>query len=180
MLKRPGRIRFEFTVQGVTGVFVSDGQQGWRVSPFEGDVGPAPLDEEVVKEAAEQADIEGPLVDWKAKGQLVELVGREMVGSRESYKLKVTLKSGMVRYEYLDAKSFYLLRSEFTRQIRGRPVQIETTYGDHKKTGGVLFPRLIEVAAAERPQRLKVVVDKLEINVPLSDALFEMPAEAKP
>jgi len=179
-LKRPGRIRFSFTVQGVTAVYASDGVHGWRVSPFDNDTGPTPLPEEVVSEALEQGDIEGPLVDWKSKGHQVELVGREVVGGRETYKLKVTLKSGAVAYEYLDVTTSTPVKSETTRQVRGKAVQIETTYGEYKKTKGILFPRRIEVAAAGRPQRLKVVVDKIEVNPPLSDALFEMPAAARP
>ena len=35
-LKRPAHTRFEFKVQGVTAVFVSDGKHGWKVDPFQG------------------------------------------------------------------------------------------------------------------------------------------------
>jgi outer membrane lipoprotein-sorting protein len=178
--KRPNRTRLQFTLQGVTGVFVSDGEHGWKVSPFDGDEAPTAMPDEAVKEAAEQGDLEGPLVDWKAKGHQVEFVGPETVAGREAYKLKVTLKSGGVRYEYLDAKTFYRVRTDSTRQVRGRPVQIETTFTDYKKTNGVPFPRLIEVVAAGRPQRLTVTVEKIEVNPPLSDTLFQMPEPAQP
>jgi len=175
-LKRPSKTRFEFTVQGITGVYVSNGEKGWQVSPFNGDMEAKPMSAEAVTDAMEQADIEGPLVDWKAKGHKVELTGREVLDGREAYKLKLTLKGGGERYEYIDVKSAYLLRSDSTRQVRGRPVQIQTTFADYKKTGGVLFPRAIEIAAAGRPQRLRVVVDTIEVNPALSDARFEMPA----
>jgi len=172
-LKRPGKTRFEFTVQGITAVFVANGGQGWQVSPFEGDMEAKPLPDEAVADAVEQADIEGPLVDWKAKGHQVELAGREMVGGRDAYKLKVTLKSGGARYDYIDVKTHYLVRTDTTRQFRGRPVQVETTFADHRKAKGVLFPRVIEVAAVGRPQKLKVVVSSIEVNPQLSDARFE-------
>jgi hypothetical protein len=172
--KRPSSTRFEFTVQGVTSVFVSNGHRGWKMSPLEGDLEPQPLPDQVVAEAAEQADIEGPLVDWKAKGHQVELAGREAVDSRDAYKVKLTLNSGAVRYEYLDVDSFIRVRSDSTRQLRGHAVQIESTFGDHRMTGGVLFPHLIEVAASGRPQHTRIVVDSIEINPPLSDARFTM------
>jgi outer membrane lipoprotein-sorting protein len=175
-LKRPSKVRFEFTVQGITGVYVSDGTRGWQVSPFDGDLSPKPLPEEAVIEAMEQADIEGPLVDWKSKGHHVELAGREVVGGREAYKLKVTLKSGDVRYDYIDVKSHYLVRTDSTRLIRGLNVQMQTTFAEHKKVAGVLFPRSVEVVAVGRPKRLRVVVDKIEVNPPLSDARFAVPA----
>jgi hypothetical protein len=175
--KRPSRSRFEFTVQGVTSVFVSDGQRGWKMSPFDGDTGPSPLSDEVVAEAAEQADIEGPLVDWQAKGHKVELDGRESVGGHDTYKLKLTLKSGGVRYEYLDVKTLERVRTESTRTVRGRSVVIGTTYGDYRKSGGVRFPHLIDVEAAGRPQALHVMVDTIEVNPPLSDDRFRLPSQ---
>jgi hypothetical protein len=172
--KRPSRTRLEFKVQGVTSVLVSDGRHGWKMSPLEGDLEPQPLPDEVVTEVAEQTDIGGPLVDWKAKGHQAALAGREVVNGRETYKVKLTLKSGAERYEYLDVESFTRVRTDSTRHVRGRKVQIETTFGDHRETGGVLFPHLIEVAAIGRPQQMRVVVDTIEVNPPLSDARFEM------
>jgi hypothetical protein len=175
-LKRPNRVRFEFTVQGVTGVFASNGVRGWKVWPFEGDMTPAPVPDEVVQEAVEQADIEGPLVDFKSKGHRAEMVGHETVGGRDTYKIKLTLKSGAVRHEYLDVETLHLVRSDSTRQVRGAPVDIQTTFGDFRKTRGILFPHLVEVAAAGRPQKLRIVVDKIEVNPPLDEARFEMSA----
>jgi hypothetical protein len=175
-IKRPGKIRFEFTVQGVTSVFASDGLRGWKVSPLEKETGPQPLPDEVLIDAREQADIDGPLVDWKGKGSQIELVGREAVDGQDAYKLKLTLKSGGVLTAYLDVKSASLIRTEATRRVRGKQVRIETTFGDYKKTGGILFPRLVEIRAAGRPQVLRIVVDKVEVNPPLSDARFTPPA----
>jgi len=179
-LKRPNKTRFEFTVQGITAVFVSDGQRGWQVSPFQGDVEPRPMAEEVVAEAAEQGDIEGPLVDWKAKGHKIELAGTETVSGLRTYKLKVTLKGGDVRYDYVDAKSYRLVRTDSTRQVRGHPLAIVTTFGDFKKTEGALFPGHVEVAAEGRPNHLVLTVEKVEINPTLADTRFAVPASAKP
>jgi hypothetical protein len=52
---------------------------------------------------------------------------------------------------------------------------METTFGDYKKTKGILFPYLVEVRAAGRPQVLRVVVDKIEVNPPLSETRFAPP-----
>jgi outer membrane lipoprotein-sorting protein len=175
-IKRPGRIRFEFTFQGITAVFASNGTRTWKVSPFDGEMSPMPMPDEVQAEAADQADPEGPLVHWKEKGHALELVGREKLAGRDAYKLKLTLAGGAVRYEYLDAKTFQHVRSDSTREIRGRTVHLETTFADFKKTDGVLFPRRIEVGSAERPEKLKVDVEQIEVNPTLDDARFELPA----
>jgi hypothetical protein len=179
-LKRPAHSRFEITLQGVTGVFVSDGTKGWKLNPFDGDFEPKPLPEEAIREAAEQADIEGPLVDWKAKGHAIELLGREALNGRDAYKIKVTLKSGGVRTEYLDAKTFLRVRVDSTRTVKGRPVQVTATFGDYKKTAGVAFPRAVEIAASGRPLTMRVIVDKVEVNPPLAADRFAMVATGAP
>jgi hypothetical protein len=60
-IKRPARIRTEFTFQGLTGVYACDGEQGWQVSPLDGEMEPRPMPPESARLALEQADIGGPL-----------------------------------------------------------------------------------------------------------------------
>ena len=175
-IKRPGKIRFELTVQGVTSVFASDGHRGWKVAPLEGDAAVKPLPDEALIDAREQADIDGPLVDWKSKGSRVELAGREAVDGRDAWKLKLTLKSGGVMNAWVDVESASLVRTEATRQVRGKPVRIDTRFGDYRKTSGILFPHRVEVRAVGRPQELRILVDKVEVNPPLADARFVPPA----
>jgi hypothetical protein len=177
-LKRPGKSRFELTVQGMTAVYVVNAGTGWRVSPFEEGLQAQPLEDDAVAEAMEQVDFEGPLVDWKAKGHRVELAGREPALGRDAYKLKVTLGSGDVRYDYIDVKTHRHVRTDATRTVRGRAVRLEMTFADHAKTGGILFPRTVEVAAEGRPQRLRIVVDTIEVNPPISDVRFERSSRA--
>ncbi len=81
---------------------------------------PKLMDDEEARQTADQADIEGPLTDWKTKGHRVILVGKESLTGREVYKLEVTLRSGRVLHQYLDAATFLPVRSETTRLVRGR------------------------------------------------------------
>jgi len=174
-VKRPDRIRLEFTAQGVTGVYAYDGERGWRVSPFDGELEPRPMPPESTGSAIEFGDIGGPLVDWKAKGHRVELAGRESLEGREAWKLKVTLKNGDIRYLYLDAQSFLHVCTEATRNVAGRQIATETTFGDYRETAGVLFPRAVEIGVKGRPSRLRILVGSVEVNPVLDDARFRMP-----
>jgi hypothetical protein len=172
---RPGRIRTEFEFQGTTGVYAWDGTSGWRVSPLDGDFEPEPLPAEQAALAAEQADIDGPLVDWKAKGHRVELVGTEALPAGRAHHLKVTLKSGAVRDVWVDATTGLVVKTVSTRVWRGREVSLESTFGDYRETGGVEFPRSIETGVPGRPRRLVIVVENVEVNPVLDDARFRMP-----
>jgi outer membrane lipoprotein-sorting protein len=174
-IARPGRIRTEFVFQGTTGVYVWDGSAGWRVSPLDGGLEPEPLSADAAALSAEQADFEGPLVDWKAKGHAVERVGSEALPGGAADKLKVTLKSGVVRHIWVDAKTGLVVRTESTRKLRGHELAFETVYGDYREIGGVRFAHSIEIGVRGRPQRMRIVVESVETNPPLDDSRFALP-----
>jgi outer membrane lipoprotein-sorting protein len=174
-IARPGRIRTEFVFQGTTGIYAFDGKQGWRVSPLDGSLDAELLPDDDAATSAEQADIEGPLVDWKAKGHKVELVGKASLPGGPAHELKVTLKSGPVRRVFVDAATGLVVRTESTRRVRGHDVALELELGDYRKAGGVAFPYSIEVSAQGRPNRLRIVVDSIEVNPKLDDSRFRMP-----
>jgi outer membrane lipoprotein-sorting protein len=179
--KRPSRVRMEFTFQGNTGVQAYDGAHGWSINPFSGKRDPEPMSADELKDVQEQADMDGPLVDYKAKGNTVELLGKEKVEGSDAYKLKITLKSGDVRYEYLDADSLLPIKEEARRTVRGSEMELESTLGDYKDVGGgLLLPHSIESGAKGRPEKQNLVIEKVELNPPLDDARFTMPAPAKP
>jgi len=178
-IKRPGRIRTEFTVQGLTGVYACDGERGWQVSPFDSEMEPRPMPPEAARLALEQADIGGPLLGWKEKGHAVELVGRASEGGRDTWKLKVTPKGGTARHLYLDAQTYLLVRTESPRQLAGRTVEAETTFADYRELGGLLLAHSIEIGVKGRPRRISVVVEKVEIDPVLDDARFRMPESSR-
>ena len=173
-IARPGRIRTEFVFQGTTGIYAWDGAAGWRVSPLDGSLEAEPLPAEDAAAASEQADIEGPLVDWKSKGHTVELVGTAALPGGAAHELKVTLKSGAVRRVYVDSAGL-VVRMASTRRVRGHELALETVFGDYRKEGGVAFPHSIETGVQGRPRRLRIVVESVEINPALDDSRFRMP-----
>src|SRR5438046_3620926 len=96
--KRPGEVRGEVTLQGMTAVQAYDGEGGWTVSPFQGRKDPEKMSADDTKSLMEEAEIDGPLVDWKAKGSTVEYLGTEDVDGTLAHKLKVVRKNGDVTF----------------------------------------------------------------------------------
>jgi hypothetical protein len=174
-IARPGRIRTEFVFQGTTGVYAWDGTAGWRVSPLDGRLEPEPLPADEAALTAEQADIEGPLVDWRVKGHALELVGKEALAGGPAYRLKLTLRSGAVRQVWVDAATGNIVRTESARKLRGHEVALQTTFGDFRETAGVTFARSMETGVPGRPRRLRIVVESVEVNPTLDDTRFRMP-----
>jgi len=175
-LKRPGMVRLEFIVQGTTAVFAHDGGTGWQVAPLQGQFDPvmtAPGGDAVA--GVDQRDLEGHLVDWREKGHTIELVGREMLPGGEADVLKVTLSDGSVRTDYVDVATRLIVRSDVTRLVQGRPVQLENTLSDFREVDGLVFPFRMETRARERPEVVTIVVDTIELDPELDDERFQFP-----
>src|SRR5512139_1010770 len=177
--KRPNQMRLDFTLQGMTGTQAYDGKTGWMLMPFSGRKDPEPMPTEVLKQAEEQADFDGPLVDYQAKGHKVELVGKEKVEGSDAYKLKVTLKNGDIRYIYLDADQYLEIKVEGKTAVRGAEIENSTSIGDYKEVGGLMLPHAMETTQAGSPQSQKITIEKIELNVPVDDARFKMPEVKK-
>src|SRR5689334_22752117 len=62
---RPNKLRTEATLQGLTQVDAYDGKEGWKISPFSGRKDPERSTTDDSKTLEEDAELDGPLVDWK-------------------------------------------------------------------------------------------------------------------
>ena len=176
--KRPGEVRTEATLQGMTLIRSYDGAEGWKISPFRGRKDPEKMSVDDAKSLVEDAEIDGPLVDWEAKGSTVEYLGPEDVDGTLAHKLKVVRKNGDVSYVYLDPDAFLEIRILTQRIEQGAEVEVETDLGDYEKVAGVFFPFSIEAGPKGATDKQKIVLEKAEANVPVDDAQFRFPTPA--
>ncbi len=176
--KRPSKMRMEFTVQGMTGVQAFDGEVGWTISPFMGQTDPEPMPADLVRTIREDADFDGPLIDYAAKGHAVELLGKEDVQGTDTYKLKLTLKDGQVTYYYLDSEYFLPIKTEARRTVQGMDINAETFMSDYKSVEGMMLPFSIEIAG-QGPQVQSLSIESVEFNVDIDDQVFVMPEKVK-
>jgi hypothetical protein len=174
--KRADKVREEFIIQGLAQVQAYDGKTGWQISPFGGRKDPELLSQDDLKSLVVDADIDGPLVDYKEKGHKAELVGHDSMEGTDCFKIKLSMKNGDVRYYYLDADSYLELKLEIQTTIRGALQENELYYGDYEQVNGIYYPFAVEQAQKGSSSRAQVTVEKIEQNIPLEDAHFSMPA----
>ena len=174
--KRADKVREEFIIQGLALVRAYDGKTGWRISPFGGRKDPELLSQDDLKSLVVDADIDGPLMEYKEKGHKAELVGHDSVEGTDCFKIKLNMKNGDVRYYYLDADSFLELKMEIQTTIRGALQESELYYGDYEEVNGIFYPFAVEQAQKGSASRAQFSVEKIEQNIPLEDAHFSMPA----
>ena len=176
--KRPKKVRLEFTVQGMTGIQAYDGETAWMIMPFLGKNDPELMPEDQAKTMRQQADLEGPLVDYEKKGHQVELIGLEEIEGTEAYKLKLTLDDGDIRYQYLDSEYFVVIKQEGKTEVQGQEVEFESTLSDYKEVDGLMFPHSIESRPKGAPEGQVITIDRVEIHADVPDDLFVMPGKA--
>ena len=173
--KRPDEARTEASLQGMTQIEAYDGKEGWRVSPFFGRRDPERMSADDVKALVEDAEMDGPLIDWQTKGNTVEYLGTEDVDGTPAHKLKVARKNGDVSFVYLDPDHFLEIRVLTQRTRHGAYEQVETDLGDYEKAGGVFVPTSIEFGRKGAPDKQRIIIDKVEANAPVDDAIFHFP-----
>jgi hypothetical protein len=173
--KRHNELRTDASLQGMTQTEAYDGKEGWKVSPFFGRKDPEKMAADDVKALIEDAEIDGPLVDWKTKGSTVEYLGTEDVDGTLAHKLKVMRKNGDVSFVYLDPDHFLEIRVLTQRMRHGAHEEVETDLGDYEKSAGVFVPTSMESGRKGAPDKQRIIIDKVEANVPIDDAVFHFP-----
>jgi len=186
-MERPRKVRFELEFSGQTAVQVYDGVSGWKIRPYlnRRDIEPFTADE--LKAASMQPDLDGPLVDYPAKGTRVELDGIEKVEDRDNYKLKLTMKDGKVIHLWIDAQTFLETKMEGQpRRLDGKMHPVEVYYRDYRLVSGLQIPFVLEtrvlpvVDTASRARETpvpaeRIVVEKVVVNPRLDASLFSRP-----
>ena len=186
-LKRPRKMRMELQFNGQTALQVFDGANGWKLRPFlnRREVEAYTADE--LKSTSTQAELDGFLVDYAAKGTRIELAGMEKVEDRDAYKLKLTLKNGQAMHVWIDAQTFLEAKIEGQpRRLDGTYHPVEVYYRDYRPVNGLQIPHVLETrvlpvnqpAAASKGapvQAEKIMVEKVVVNPKLDESHFSKP-----
>jgi hypothetical protein len=183
-LKRPRKMRLELQVKGQTAVQVYDGMNGWKLRPFLNRHDAEPYSDAELKIATNREDLDGPLVDYAAKGSHVELDGTEKVEGHDTYKLKVTEKTGRSLHVWVDAQTFLEAKIEGQpRTLDGREHPVEVYYRDYRTVDGLRIPFVLETRVLRVSQNAlglrdtpipseKIVIEKVIVNPKLDEARF--------
>lgn len=167
--KRPSMNRQEITIMGQNIVMVFDGTKGWMLNPMVGTEA-MQMPVEQVEMMKDQSDFDGPLLDYKARGFQVELVGVEDVGGKKGFHLRVARKTLPPQDLYLDTTTYLEIKMSTT--VPGSGV-MEVQFGDYRTVDGLTMPySLKSLAAGMTVSEMKI--DKIEFNVKLDDATFKI------
>ncbi|HWX94772.1 MAG TPA: hypothetical protein VNY29_19240 [Terriglobales bacterium] len=176
---RPNLVRETLSLQGMTAVQAYDGTTGWQIQPFQGHKDPELMGEDDLRDLVLDADFDGPLIDYKEKGNTIEYLGHDQVDGDDALRLKVTLKNGDIIYYYLDPDTYLEIHKEIQQTIRGAVRTRIVDLGSYKPVGGVMYPYSIAVGSKSSPGTQVYTAQKVEANVTVDHADFALPASLK-
>jgi len=167
-------LRNESTVMGNKMVEVVEGTSGWMIRPtMMGGTGePETMPADQIKQRISQLDPFGALVNYKAKGAKIELVGKEKLDKKDVYHLKVTNKEGIVIQEYLDANTYLVSKVKF--DINGQEGEIGLY--DYKDVDGIKFANTMDISN-DQMGVMSFITSKITLNSKLDDSVFKKPVK---
>jgi len=146
---------------------------GWAVNPMAGSAGAVAIPEEQVKASQSQLQIGGPLYDYAAKGNKVELTGKDTTGGKTAYKVKLTTGGVEITY-FMDASTYYINKAVSKFSVNGQDIESTASFSDYRKTDfgyTMAYSQKVEL-----PQfTLAIINKKVEVNKTIDPAIFEMP-----
>ena len=175
--QRPAATRFEVLAQGQHSVRIFDGSKGWRLTPVDGGL-PTVNDysPEEVSYARDAAGLDGPLFDPASKGVKVVLVDMDTVEGHSAYQLKLTLPSGQVRHDWIDAQSFLELKYErVTHSPTGIPGVVSVYYRNYQTFEGLVIPLVMESGGPASKVTDKMIIEKVALNPTFATNQFAKP-----
>jgi hypothetical protein len=161
-------LRQDISFMGMNGYQIVTPAAGWNFMPFQGQKAPEPITADELKEGQEDLDVQGTLIDYKAKGHTIESLGTEDIEGVEAFKLKETLKSGKVVTMYFDPKTYYIIKTVSKQKANGKETDVTTNLSNYKKLPeGIVVPWSIGLSFGE------LVISKVEVNKAIDENIFK-------
>lgn len=170
----PGRVSIPGSTGTMKAVIATDGAHVWTISPMS--MGAEELTGPQADGMKVDADFDSVLLDYKAKGTAIQLVGTEPINGKPAYHLKITKKSGQVQRSYLDTETALEVRTSSDVEQDGTKMTMTTDLSNYQTVEGLSMPFTMKQSVNGQPVA-EITITKMEINIPVDDGLFKMPAK---
>ena len=181
-IKKPSMMRMEVNAMGQSMIQVLNGKDSWMVNPMMGSTEPTPMPAEMIEQSEGQAaQYEGILVNYKERGATLELKGKEKQDGADVYQLKLVEKKGQENTLFLDANSYLVSKTISKAKIQGMDVTVTIKMSDYKVVSGLKFAHTLDIVMDGMPMgNSQMLLEKIEVNVPVDEGRFQMPKKPAP
>jgi hypothetical protein len=175
--QRPNKTHFELNTMNQRTLRVFDGTAGWKMRPDRsGKPEVQSFTAQEIKFAHDAQVIDGPLIDYEAKGNAVALHGMEKIEGRDAYRLDVHLASGDRENIWIDANTFLDVRLDrMSFNSAGMPGMVTVVYRKYQTVDGLQIPSIVEIGAGSGRTPDVMAIEKISLNPSLDERAFERP-----
>jgi len=173
-VKKPLMFVVTIEFQGQKLITAFDGENGWMINPMAGPE-PKDLSGDELNQARQQADIEGELYNYQAKGHSAELLGKVNLDGKEMYRIKLTTKDGTSKDYFIDTKTNLVSKVKSKVSAQGQTFDIEQIMSDYKTIDGVTMAMKIE---QKTPMGIgTILMEEFKMNESYDDSIFKKPTK---
>jgi hypothetical protein len=156
-------LRNDYSFNGMMGYSIITKDSGFNFSPFGGMATPERMTDDDIKLASDSYDLEGHLVNYKAKGSTIELMENEDIDGVDAIQLRVNLKNKKTVFYYIDPDTYYVIRTTIKGESNGQEFKNSSNFYNFKKNkDGLLFAYTVD----------NVTYDTIETNISIDEKLF--------
>jgi outer membrane lipoprotein-sorting protein len=122
------------------------------------------------------ADFDGPLMDYAAKGFTVDYAGSDPIAGRPADKLLVMSPRDDVLFLWVDEETGEIVKRSVFRTTQERRFTVDTFFSDFRLVAGTRQPHRVETKVGDTTLYLMIIV-RMEGNSPeVTAKQFEVPA----
>lgn len=168
-----------FSWQGMTSKTAMRADSGWNYNPFGGKRETDPMNPDAIHQTKLDADPQGLLFNYKQKGYTVEYLGTDDMDGTDVFKLRLNTKEGDMIYYYIDAETYYLLKTVKRIKLKDKEEKSFTAFSDFRKTDyGIVLPYSTQQVDADgNEQGGPVNILKVEVNGTPDLTVFDKPKQ---
>jgi len=160
--------RTDISVAGTENYRIVTPSGGTVFMPVFGQSAPTEMPADQLKAEQVFLDLHGIFVNYKEKGIVVELAGKETIDGMECYKLKASFKNGNTTNFFIDTKTDRVYKTTAKSTVNGEEVEAFTIYTNYKQTAdGFWF------AYTNTNSRGQTDFDKVETNIKVDENIFK-------
>jgi hypothetical protein len=148
---------------------------GWALNPMQGQTTPEALPKEALKGNRSQFQVGGPLMDYAAKGNKIELMGRDTLNGVNTYKVKLTTADSSTNVYYIDPSTYYVLKTDIKGTFQGQDVETSILFSNYQKTDYGFVMAMSQQITLPQGFTISVTHKKIDINKDIDMKIFQMP-----
>jgi len=160
-------LRLDAEFQGNKIIDITTPTKGWAQNPLAGKATLSPISQDELKQKLVDLDIQDAFIDYKAKGSVIESLGKDEEDGNEYFKIKMTTKNGNEKTYFFDTKTNLVYKIESIVKQQGQEMKSETKLLDYQTIDyGIKLP------FKQDQGQMMMVNKKITINPAIDATIF--------